>query len=87
MYPLTDAICIKMHEKVIQKCQNEIILEVFKFNLNHLHLYEKKYWGLSGYKKNNQGRRPKLSVQQKRNFLRQTKRLQEEMGNFFFKEG
>ena len=34
---------------------------------------------------NNQGRPPKLPVQQKRNILRQTRRLQEEMGNFFVK--
>ena len=33
-------------------------------------------------RKNNQGRPPKLSVPQKRNILRQTKPLQEEMGNF-----
>ena len=39
------------------------------------------YW----LRKNNQGRLPKLSVWQKRNILRQTKRLQEEMGNFFVK--
>ena len=36
--------------------------------------------------KNKQGRPPKLSVQQKRNILRQTKHLQEEMGNFFVKK-
>ena len=36
-------------------------------------------------RKNNQGRRPKLSVRQKRNILRQTKLLQEEMGNFCLK--
>ena len=35
--------------------------------------------------KNNQGRPPKLSVPQKRNILRQTKLLQEEMGNFCVK--
>ena len=36
-------------------------------------------------RKNNQGRPPKLSVQQKRNILRQTKLLQEETGNFCVK--
>ena len=36
-------------------------------------------------RKNNQGRPPKLSVRQKRNILRQTKLLQEEMGNFCVK--
>ena len=35
--------------------------------------------------KNKQGRPPKLSVRQKRNILRQTKLLQEEMGNFCVK--
>ena len=38
-----------------------------------------------GLRKNNQGRPPKLSVQQKRNILRQTKLLQEEMRNFCVK--
>ena len=37
-------------------------------------------------RKNNQGRPPKLSVQQKRNILQQTKLLQEEMGNFCVKK-
>ena len=37
------------------------------------------------FRKNNQGRPPKLSVRQKRNILRQTKFLQEEMGNFCVK--
>ena len=36
-------------------------------------------------RKNNQGRPPKLSVQRKRNVLRQTKLLQEEMGKFCIK--
>ena len=36
-------------------------------------------------RKNNQGRPPKLSLRQKRNILRQTKLLQEEMGNFCVK--
>ena len=36
-------------------------------------------------RKNNQGRPPKLSVRQKRNILRQTKLLKEEMGNFCVK--
>ena len=36
-------------------------------------------------RKHNQGRPPKLSVRQKRNILRQTKLLQEEMGNFCVK--
>ena len=36
-------------------------------------------------RKINQGRPPKLSVRQKRNILRQTKLLQEEMGNFCVK--
>ena len=36
-------------------------------------------------RKNNQGRPPKLSVRQKRNILKQTKLLQEEMGNFCVK--
>ena len=36
--------------------------------------------------KNDQGRPPKLSVRQKRNILRQTKLLQEELGNFWVKK-
>ena len=36
--------------------------------------------------KNDQGRPPKLSVRQKRNILRQTKLLQEELGNFCVKK-
>ena len=36
-------------------------------------------------RKNNQGRPPKLSVCEKRNILRQNKRLQEDMGNFCVK--
>ena len=35
--------------------------------------------------KNNQQRSPKLFVRQRRNILRQTKLLQEDMGNFYVK--
>ena len=64
--------------------KDEIILEVFKSN--HLQAYEEEYWQLGGrFAKNNEGRPPKLSLRQKRNILRQTKLLQEEMGNFCVK--
>ena len=49
MYPLTDAICIKMQEKPFRNVKDEIILEVFK--INHLKAYEQEYWRLCGYQR------------------------------------
>ena len=84
MYPLTGVICIKILKKLIQKyqrwdhtgsIQKEPTASIWKRILETLWLW-----------KNNQRRPQKLSVQQNRNILRQTKYLQEEMGNFFVKK-
>ena len=73
-----------LHQDAGKTYSDEIILKVFK--RNHLQAYEEEYWRLGGrFVKNNQGRPPKPSVRQKRNILRQTKLLQEEMGNFCVK--
>ena len=86
MYRLTGAICINMQEKLIQKYEviNKVIkskCEVIKQLSTGICKRILETWWL---RKNNQGRPPKLSVPQKTNILRQTKRLQEEMGNLFF---
>ena len=44
MYPFNGAISIKMQERLNQRYQDEIILEVFQSN--HLQAYEKEYWRL-----------------------------------------
>ena len=83
MFSLTGAICIDMQEKLIQKyqiwdhtgsIQKQPSVGIWKRILE-------TYW----LWKNNQGKPPKLSVWQKRNILRQTKRLREEMRNFLVK--
>ena len=80
MYPLTAAICIKMQQKRIHKyqiwdhtgsIQKQPSAGIWKRIL--------ETWKL---RKNNHERPSKLSVSQKRNIFRQTKRLQQEMGNF-----
>ena len=75
----------RCRKDLFRNIKYEIILDVFKST--HLQAYEKGLSETQWLRKNNQQRPPKLSVpQKKRNILRQTKRLQEEMGNFFVKK-
>ena len=54
----------------------------WKYSEANIYRHMKKNIGDLVVTKDNQGRPPKLSVWQKRNILKQTKGLQEEMGNF-----
>ena len=64
--------------------KDEIILEVFKSN--HLQLYEKEYWRLTGrFTKEYSEKTTKLPVSSKRNILHKIKRLQKKMENFCVK--
>ena len=66
----------QIRKNLVGNIKDEIIWEILSYNL-HAHR--------SGYWQTKKGRPTKLSDRQKRNILRQTKVLQEEMGNFSVK--
>ena len=80
MYPLTGAICIKMQKKLIHRYQRwDHTGSIQKQTSAGIW---KKYWKLSGYERiKKEDQQNCMLVRPKRDILRQTKGLQDKMGN------